>query len=140
MTLKMMLKVVLQQKKLQLGNRTKTLRRINQYPALLCLRKPISATASALTVCQEIQLNISEEVFDNEKMPRDSEFDIFLDDLEEPTLDIIIMRRGFQSISHGSTSQTEKQGDILCKATCYAANYDCGDELHTFAPFVDMSI
>ena len=39
---------------------------------------------------QEIRLNTSREVFDSKKLLGDSEFDIFLDDLGEPTVDICV--------------------------------------------------
>ena len=39
---------------------------------------------------QEIRLNTSKEVFDNKKMLGDSEFDVFLDDLGEPTVEICV--------------------------------------------------
>ena len=39
---------------------------------------------------QEIRLNTSKEVFDNNKLLGDSEFDIFLDDKGEPTVEICV--------------------------------------------------
>ena len=39
---------------------------------------------------QEIRLNTSKKVFDGEKILGDSEFDIFLDDMGEPTVEICV--------------------------------------------------